>query len=362
MGCKPSPVAAIIRVFMFEKHSIYIDVHYLPLLYSRYVDDAATLAESEEHAQEIFNKIAEQDPDNRLVWEVDFPDSADHFTPFLGTQIKIDSLGTLHHKYYRKEQKKQITLNFKSHHPLRTKVEVAKNFYRTARISSSNPEYLAESYGIVDHLLRCNGYSDPRQYINYNLKSVQRKPGDSNTKTVCLKLPYISENISNEILRFMKNKALPITVVFLPGKKLKDLFCSSRPYDKRKCTISPCRICSKLPDGTECSIMCPIYLINCKLCGQQYVGESCRSLHERLGEHLRYATNPDTPSYKDEALAVHYRQHHPGLVCDLSFELLRTETNTIFRKIYEALYIYNIKPVINDKDECKLVQRFLVKT
>ena len=52
---------------------------------------------------------------------------------------------------------------------------------------------------------------------------------------------------------------------------------------------------------------------------------------------------------------------HPGMVPDLTFELLRTESNTVLRKIYEAYFIFNLKPDINDKEECKLLQRFLVK-
>ena len=150
-------------------------------------------------------------------------------------------------------------------------------------------------------------------------------------------------------------------MVFLPGRKLRDLLCSSRPYDSRKCIISSCLICPKLPEGTHCATLNPIYKIICNICGDSYVGESSRTLHERLGEHLRYANNPQNNSYKEEALAVHYNQSHNGLKPDLSFELLRTEGNTVIRKIYEALYIYNLKPEMNDKEECKLLERFLVK-
>ena len=94
---------------------------------------------------------------------------------------------------------------------------------------------------------------------------------------------------------------------------------------------------------------------------QKYVGESCRSLHDRLSEHLRFATNADSPSYEEEAMAIHYRQVHPGTAPDLGFEIIRTESNTILRKIYEAYFIFNLKPEMNDKEECKLLQRFLVK-
>ena len=92
------------------------------------MDDAGTIAESEDQARNLFNRIADEDPDGHLGWEIDYPSSTDQFIPFLGTQIRISEEGELESKYYRKEQKKQITLNFRSHHPMKTKVEVARNF------------------------------------------------------------------------------------------------------------------------------------------------------------------------------------------------------------------------------------------
>ena len=64
--------------------------------------------------------IVEQDPDGRLVWEIDYPESHEDWTPFLASQVRIDADGKLHSKFYRKSQKKHITLHMRSHHPLRT--------------------------------------------------------------------------------------------------------------------------------------------------------------------------------------------------------------------------------------------------
>ena len=117
----------------------------------------------------------------------------------------------------------------------------------------------------------------------------------------------------------------------------------------------------------KCKISCPrtvkhpVYLIMCLLCQEQYVGESSRTLHVRLSEHLRFATSPDNKNYKDEALAVHYRQYHQGQIPQLSFKLLNSEPNTVSRKIIEAMHIQQLKPQLNDKDECVSVNRFLVK-
>ncbi len=76
---------------------------------------------------------------------------------------------------------------------------------------------------------------------------------------------------------------------------------------------------------------------------------------------MRFATNPTCASYREEALAVHYSEHHPECEPVLNFELLDSERNTIMRKIKEAMYIYDLKPSINDKTECAILERFLVK-
>ena len=183
---------------------------------------------------------------------------------------------------------------------------------------------------------------------------------DTDSETVCLKLPYISERVSEKITTFIRKRNLPIRVIFTPGKKLRDIFCSSRPHDGAKCTLSNCQICPKLIDGKNCATACPLYKITCNLCDEIYVGESCRTLHDRMGEHLRYANNPRAASYKDEAFAVHYRDNHHDVDPSLSFEILGTERNTVLRKIKEAMLIHKLNPEINDKSECNTLLRFLV--
>ena len=51
MGCKVSPLSAIIRVYTFEKRVLYVDHHYISVPYGRYVDDAYTIASSLEESQ-----------------------------------------------------------------------------------------------------------------------------------------------------------------------------------------------------------------------------------------------------------------------------------------------------------------------
>ena len=44
----------------------------------------------------------------------------------------------------------------------------------------------------------------------------------------------------------------------------------------------------------------------------------------------------------------------------LKFKLIKTESNTILKKIYEAFYICIEKPIINDKS-VNILHRFLVQ-
>ncbi|XP_063691616.1 zinc finger protein 43-like [Bolinopsis microptera] len=63
---------------------------------------------------------------------------------------------------------------------------------------------------------------------------------------------------------------------FTPGKKLQDIFCRSRPLDKKTCDLgnpNNCEICPRLT-GTTCSTKGAIYLVTCELCGKRYCGET----------------------------------------------------------------------------------------
>ena len=99
---------------------------------------------------------------------------------------------------------------------------------------------------------------------------------------------------------------------------------------------------------------------NLLICKEKYVGETGRSVYDRLTEHLRYASNPTSRSYTEEAFAIHYRENHAKKTPQLRFEILDSDINIIRRKILEPYYIYSIKPTINKKAECTQIKRFLV--
>ena len=60
------------------------------------------------------------------------------------------------------------------------------------------------------------------------------------------------------------------------------------------------------------STLCNVYRITSQLCIDIYIGESSRTVHDRLSEHLKFANNIIALSYNEEAVGVHYRQKHLG--------------------------------------------------
>ena len=164
--------------------------------------------------------------------------------------------------------------------------------------------FTEESYKIIDRLLARNDFKNPRQYIQYHSPKIERRntiTRKNDAEYVSLCLPYISENISNKIRKYIINHNLPIRIISTLGRKLKDIFCSSRPYDKKYCFSSTCTICPRFCDN--CQALGCVYKIKCNICQEVYIGETSRTAHERLMEHNRYAANPGSGKYPDEALS-----------------------------------------------------------
>ena len=327
------------------------------ILYCRYVDDAGSLAKTKTEALSLTDRIAEQDTSGRLKWEVDYPKDKDSYVPFLATEIQIDNDGKINSRFYRKPQKKKITLHWKSHHPLTTKQEVAKNFYRTAREVSSGVGNEEKSVAIVDDLLQCNGYEDPRRFDSTKQKE-KRKKKRNTEDTVSLVLPYVSEELCNKIKEQIRRQKLPIKTIFKPGVKLRDMFTSSRPFDRVDCTVgSGCKICPHM-EKPGCAQANCVYMVTCELCRAEYGGETGRSMHDRMMEHQRAAANP--PSYPENAIGKHYLENHIDDKPKLSYQILDRQPNPVKRKIAEAAMIFGKSPVMNDRTELPSLRKFLV--
>ena len=58
------------------------------------------------------------------------------------------------------------------------------------------------------------------------------------------------------------------------------------------------------PDDTPCVMNGAVYIIQCELCGLDYVGEIGRTLFDRLTEHYTYANDPTAKYYVEKLWLV----------------------------------------------------------
>ena len=111
-------------------------------------------------------------------------------------------------------------------------------------------------------------------------------------------------------------------------------------------------ICPNGRDG-DCMSKGTVYLISCKACDGNYIGETGRPLCVRIKEHLagkrRSALN--TP------LGSHRVQAHNGNDFEVEVTILAQEQNTSARKIVEAFWINSMNPTMNRREECLTITR-----
>ena len=287
MGLRPSPPIAVIRLWTFVRDSVYTDTRYLHIAqhFELYIDDGCGIVTSRTEAEMFLQAIADKDPDGKLSWGLEFQTDEDTWIPFLNTEVRITADGNIKTRLYRKPQKCKITLHARSHHPSTMKKNTIKSSFSDARKISSGEEEAKHSLKILHNVYWSNGYR--HSDLNEELST----SGNSNSlnKPGILCLDYVSEEVSNKIRNFIRKSKLNIRVVFLPGRKLRNVFCSSRPYDHKKCMNTKCDICPRITTkGKNCLVKNIVYKITCNIYRQIHIGESSRTAHQRLGEHLRY--------------------------------------------------------------------------
>ena len=94
-----------------------------------------------------------------------------------------------------------------------------------------------------------------------------------------------------------------------------------------------------------CETFNVIYLIQCRLCNLQYIGETKRRLKDRFNEHRRPILNP-TGNYIHTAVSEHFltSNHSDNHMLLIPIEKLKNGRDS-FRKAREAHLIHKAKTI-----------------
>ena len=108
-------------------------------------------------------------------------------------------------------------------------------------------------------------------------------------------------------------------------------------------------------DNLNCKSKNLIYLIECKKCTKQYIGETKRQLYERFGEHRRSIQNHHQ-LIKPTPISTHFNQpgHSIGNLLLTPWELIHSKRDSVW-KAREAHLINKAKTLeplnVNRRDE-----------
>ena len=88
-------------------------------------------------------------------------------------------------------------------------------------------------------------------------------------------------------------------------------------------------------------LMFVVYHYKCGLCDTDYVGFTCRHLHQRVDEHKR------------STIGYHVKDEHGGDPDSIgsNFEILKRCQNKLDCLIFEMLFIRKLKPKLNKQSD-----------
>ena len=256
----PVPVAVADLVMEDVKSRALTTYPNPPRFWKRYVDDTCCALKIQEidafhcHLNSIEKTVqftVEKESKSRL--------------PFLDVLITREPDNTLATAVYRKPIHTDKYLDFQSNHPTSHKIAVVKTLNHRARSLPSTPTAIAEEEVKITQALKLNGY--PRSIIEYSARPNQTPPVQNTTtpSPTYVTIPYI-KNTSEAVRRILT--PLGIKTAFKPVNTLRQLVV--HPKDPPK------------EDRAEV-----VYQIPCSDCPQSYIGQTGRTLGQRLKEHQR---------------------------------------------------------------------------
>jgi hypothetical protein len=307
-----------------------------PLVWMRYIDDMVMIWT---HGRDQLDKFVKYLNDGHTTIKFTMECSSEKVC-FLDTWlIKDQETNELYTTVYTKPTDTHDYLDFSSSHPSHCKTAGPKGqLLRIRRICKKDEDFESHSENMIAHYIR-RGY--PKRILKKHLTEIQKYsqkelllPKSKSEKgakgdRMTLVLDYNPAN--PDIIGILKKnwnslevsphlgelfKEIPM-LAHKRTKNLRDILCKATiNFPPEKCEVKakynnrpkPCKrvrcpICPthssqqtvqcletkatyKIPRILDCETRNLIYCILCKTCGKQYVGETLRSLRERINEHL----------------------------------------------------------------------------
>ena len=290
-----------------------------PKVWLRFVDDIFAIVRRSA-VESLLDHLNQQHPAIRFTIEIE----EEGKLPFLDTAVHRCDGGKLRTSVYRKPTHTGAYLNFRSSHPLHAKRSVVSTlFQRLDHITAGEGAKKAEEKQIRLEL-ETNGY--PKSFINQTKARMLKRRNQvagrapkhttNSTTTGTAVIPY-SERTSEAISRVLA--PLGIRTVARPTRRKWRLLKDAK---------------DRLPTDTQAGV---VYAVGCKNCPKVYIGETGRTVKQRLKEHQDHTKkgNVDKSAIANHIITTGHEIHWQARV-------IKREEHMLRRKVHEAVAIHKL--------------------
>ena len=303
-------------------------------LFKRYVDDCFTLVSDLDEATSLLQHLNQQHPNIRF--EMEFPTDGRSLS-LLDFTITMTRNGEPQFEFFKKKARKNIFVHYYSHIPKQSKMAIVKNERARIKERCSNPTIQLKHQLEFDNMLLKHHY--PKSFIESTKRRRRQRQSQNQKDFSYLKLPFISEQANRRIKQIFHREAVSLRI----AHKSQTL----RNYLRPKSEIPPCTLRSCPLRNNLCNRRNTVYQLQCPSCSSTYIGSSIRPLHQRVKEHL---TSPESSVNK------HLRVCQSNTV---NTKILATDNDSANLRLREAIFIQNLCPQINSRDESEELRDFI---
>jgi uncharacterized protein (UPF0297 family) len=271
MGKRFSPCFANIYIAEWKEEALEKCPKH-PLIYRRYLDDIFMIWQhTKAEFDEFFEILNNHDPNIKLKATIDEM-SVDFLDVTVYKGLKYETTGYLDYKVYFKPTDSHQLLHKKSFHPPHTFKGIVKSQIIRFHRNSSDRKNFEEACSTLFKALK------PRGYSSRFLRKIKSETLDG--------LESIPDNASNRRPTKISHNR-PIIGVG-ESRKCGKKRCKLDEFLPNQNTFTSFQNKSKfqLQSNLDCDSENVIYLISCKLCQKQYVGETKCPLRWRATRHL----------------------------------------------------------------------------
>ena len=320
----------------FERKALDTAPH-RPKFWGRYVDDTGVVNQ-QEHEQELFEHINKQHDSIKFTIERE----KDCRLPMLDVMMIRKPDNSIITDVFRKETHTDHYLQWSSNHPVQQKLGIVRTLMHRANTL------------IEDHSLREAEKEKVRVALRHcGYPEWALKEGDNTSKKQAHKDSHTRDKeqrpASYAVLPYMKGVTERLKRVY--AKHNVSLF--SKPgYTLRNALVRPK---DPLLPSEKWGV---VYKIACEQCGDVYVGETERSLGERIAEHQKSIDNKDCKSALSQHLLKSRHIVTTKPIID-NVEIIDQEPRKAHRKVKEAVHIQLEGAKLNRNDGWELPKSYL---